>query len=316
MLYPIEYVPVDKCVDSPHQSRKEYPPERIKSLADSILDRGLIHPIRVVRNNGSFTIEVGHCRVRAYRLLGRDEIEAQIIGDSTDLDLMLNSLAENLDRHNPEPLEICDSFVNVLEWRGENGARITVQQLADAIGWKKATVTNYLQLRSLTENARALMSITASSDSEHKITLAHVRAADTLTPMEKEDVLTKAKQDSLTAEKTRFLAKAYKQADPYERQVIIERPFEELEQGSISIKAISNQRRQEAEDKEKRHQDEDREVKKYFNNCAAFREIVEDAQVGAKLGKFSPESIHTVINRHDRIRAAMEALERIIQDGA
>lgn len=110
----VKNIPVSKLRDNPYQPRKRYAKKGIKTLAKSISERGLMHPIAVVRVNDHFVIVGGHRRLRAYKALRRKTIPAIIRKKSTQKDLRIDLAVENAIRKDFSPLEKAQSIFNVL----------------------------------------------------------------------------------------------------------------------------------------------------------------------------------------------------------
>jgi len=312
-------VPVDKLIDNPNQTRKAYDPIKIDVMADSIKKRGLLQPIKVTNNNGHYVIAFGHCRVRAYKKLGLPEIEAIVERDMSDLDLAVEGFIENYARKDLDIMETAEGFGYIQkqleDLKFAEGKDTTVKQkeIAAAAGCSESTVFQYLDILKYSETFKENIMSTYGVH-KHNISIEHYRSVPKSLPQpEREEILEKAAKEKLKPDDVKLLGKAFQVADKFEKETILERPYEELEQESISIKTLAQQKREEANQKEQRRQTEDREVKKYFNNCDAFHAIIQDAIDAAIYGKFAPETIHMVINRHTRIKASLDELERKIK---
>src|SRR5713101_6295792 len=102
----IQDIPVENIKPSPHQARKEFDPEGIKSLAQSMQSEGLIQPI-IVRAvaAGAYELIAGERRLRAAKLLGWTSIDAIIQSSVSDQDAAIKGLIENLQREDLNPIE-------------------------------------------------------------------------------------------------------------------------------------------------------------------------------------------------------------------
>ena len=100
----ITEIPISQIVDNPHQKRKYY--GDIKSLADSISERGLQNPISVIKiKDDGYVVVSGHRRLRAFKNLHRKSIPAIIRKESTQEDLAKDIAIENLQREDLRPDE-------------------------------------------------------------------------------------------------------------------------------------------------------------------------------------------------------------------
>lgn len=151
-----------------YQPRRTIDPEALEELANSIRAQGVIQPI-VVRemNGGIYEIIAGERRWRAAQLAGLTEVPA-IIRNIPDEAVVAVALIENIQRENLNPIEEAVALQRLL-----NEFTMTHQQVADAVGKSRATVTNLLRLLALNEDVRALLE-------QGDLEMGHARALLTL----------------------------------------------------------------------------------------------------------------------------------------
>jgi ParB family chromosome partitioning protein len=152
------------------QPRRAMDEERLAELAASIKAQGLIQPI-VVRAVGAqrFEIIAGERRWRAAQLAGLTEIPA-LVREVRDQAVMAMTLIENIQRENLSPLEEAQALQRLIA-----EFKHTHQQVADAIGRSRASVSNLLRLLELPEPIKQLLE-------QHKLDMGHARALLTLEP--------------------------------------------------------------------------------------------------------------------------------------
>lgn len=127
-----------------YQPRKEIDAERLQELADSISAQGIIQPVVVRPLDGKkYEIIAGERRWRAAQLAGLHNIPV-VIRDISDQVAMALGLIENIQREDLNPLEEADALYRLL-----NEFKMTHQQVADAVGKSRTTVTNLLRLMDL-----------------------------------------------------------------------------------------------------------------------------------------------------------------------
>lgn len=80
---------------------------KVKELAESIEQIGLINPITVAETNNQYLLVAGLHRLEAHKILGKDKIEASIL-TGTDLELELVEIDENLIRNELHYIELDD----------------------------------------------------------------------------------------------------------------------------------------------------------------------------------------------------------------
>ena len=134
-------IPVDLIEPNPFQPRMTFDQEALRELADSIRTFGLIQPVTVRRQaNGKYQIISGERRFRACRLAGMDMIPAYI-RDANDQGMLEMAIVENIQRENLDPIEVAMSYQRLIE-----ECSLTQEQMAERVGKKRASVTNYLRL--------------------------------------------------------------------------------------------------------------------------------------------------------------------------
>ena len=100
-------VPIEKIDPNPFQTRTTFDEEKIKELAESIKNSGLLNPILVRPHPDDSTrhqLAHGERRLRACKILGWETIPSEI-RDLTEKQLIEISLIENLQREGLNPIE-------------------------------------------------------------------------------------------------------------------------------------------------------------------------------------------------------------------
>jgi ParB family chromosome partitioning protein len=163
-------IPLDLIVRGKYQPRRDMDEEALQDLANSINVQGVMQPI-VVRPVGAdkFEIIAGERRWRASQLVGLDSIPA-MVREVTDEAAIAMGLIENIQRENLNPIEEA-----VALQRLQREFELTQQEVADAVGKSRSTVTNLLRLMSLRDDVRTLL--------EHgDLEMGHARALLALSP--------------------------------------------------------------------------------------------------------------------------------------
>ncbi len=139
-------VPVGNLVASPHQPRKQFPPEALQELADSIREKGVIQPILAEpREDGSYEIIAGERRFRAAKLAGLNVVPV-LPRSFTDEEKLEIALVENVHRQNLNPIEEAIAYSNLM-----HGGDLTQEKLAQRLGMNRSTIANALRLLKLPE---------------------------------------------------------------------------------------------------------------------------------------------------------------------
>lgn len=145
-------VPVDLIQRGKYQPRRDMDQVALEELAQSIRAQGVLQPI-VLRpvSDQKFEIIAGERRWRATQLAGLDTIPA-IVREVSDEAAVAMSLIENIQREDLNPIEEATALQRLqLEFE------LTQQQIAEAVGKSRSTVTNLLRLMSLREDVRRLL---------------------------------------------------------------------------------------------------------------------------------------------------------------
>lgn len=156
----------DRIDPNPHQPRREFRPEELADLQESIRENGLLQPL-VVRahpdDEARFQLVAGERRLRAVTSLGWTAVPA-VIRDVDDRTLLVLALVENIQRSELGPLEEADGYRALVE-----EFDLTQEQVAEAVGKSRSTVANMLRLLRLPLSVRRLLE-------EGQLSMGHARA--------------------------------------------------------------------------------------------------------------------------------------------
>ncbi len=160
----ISEIPLEMIEANPFQPRSSFDQELLEELADSIKVMGLVQPITVrVTSYGKYQIISGERRFRAASIAGLTHIPAYI-RKADDQGMLEMAIVENIQRENLDAIEVAISFQRLIE-----ECDLTQEQMADRVGKKRTTITNYLRLLKLP--AEIQLAIRAK-----RITMGHARA--------------------------------------------------------------------------------------------------------------------------------------------
>lgn len=136
---------------SPDQNRETFDPVELQSLADSIGELGLLQPITVRREcdlaGERYILVAGERRLRACKLLGWGDIPAIVSDEPLDETAALRTLAENMVRVDPGPLEEARGLAQARERYGLEG-----NDLARRLGKNPRWVRDRLALLALADD--------------------------------------------------------------------------------------------------------------------------------------------------------------------
>jgi ParB/RepB/Spo0J family partition protein len=145
----ISEIGLDSIVPNPFNSRTKYPFSKIEKLANSLKTSGLLVPVKVRPSPnmpGFYELVYGHRRVQAARKLGWKKIRAEIVSETTDDAMILQSLVENLQRE-----DLMDYEKALVFERMNKEFHQTYEQIGAQVGISRQTVSNYLAMLRLFE---------------------------------------------------------------------------------------------------------------------------------------------------------------------
>ena len=157
-------IEISKIYPNPNQPRTEFDDEALEELAASIRANGIISPITLRKiSDDNYQIIAGERRYRASKLAGLDKIPAYI-RDVDDGQVMEMALIENIQREDLNAIEIALSYNSLVAT-----LNLTQEALAERVGKKRATITNYLRLLKLPAEIQMGLK-------DKKIDMGHARA--------------------------------------------------------------------------------------------------------------------------------------------
>jgi ParB family chromosome partitioning protein len=195
-------LPVTRLKPGRFQPRKKIDPDRLQELADSISAQGIIQPV-VVRPLGENQYEIiaGERRWRAAQMVGLHDLPV-IVREMSDQAALAISLIENVQREDLTPLEEAEALKRLLE-----EFELTHQQIADAVGKSRATISNLLRLNELHSEVKGLLQSGA-------IEMGHARALLGLESDMQARIGQEVVQKKLTVRATELLVQQYREGEP------------------------------------------------------------------------------------------------------
>jgi ParB family transcriptional regulator, chromosome partitioning protein len=146
------------------QPRRAFTEPELAELEASIKVSGLLQPVVVrAQSDGKWELVAGERRLRAVSRLGWSEIPA-VVRDFDDRAMLTLALVENLQRSDLNPLEEAEGYQRLIDEFG-----LTQQQVADAVGKDRTSITNLLRVLTLQPAVRQLVE-------RGHITAGHARA--------------------------------------------------------------------------------------------------------------------------------------------
>ena len=140
----INEIDLNKIKVNPNQPRREFNPEALQELAESIKEIGIIQPITLRETaEDEYQIIAGERRFRASQMAGLKTIPAYI-RTANDENVMEMALIENIQREDLNSVEIALAYQHLLDQYN-----LTQERLSERVGKNRATIANYLRLLKL-----------------------------------------------------------------------------------------------------------------------------------------------------------------------
>ncbi len=183
---------LDQILPSVKQPRSHFDEERLKELAHSLKEHGLIQPIVVRRDGLKYRIIAGERRYRAAKLAGLKELQAVVYKGEKDYVI---ALAENLQRENLNALEVAEAYAELMK-RGD----LTQQQLSEQVGKSRPDISNYLRLLTLSDKVKKLLAAGT-------VTVGQIRPLTVLPPEEQDRLIERIVAEGLSARQVENLTR-------------------------------------------------------------------------------------------------------------
>ncbi len=155
----------------PSQPRKNFDPEKLEELAQSIRTHGVMQPLLVVRNGTRYTIIAGERRYRASRLAGLARLPV-IPKDLTEHEILEISLIENIQREDLNAIEQAEALKTLME-----NYSLTQEEVSKRVGKSRSAIANLTRLITLPGTVKQMVQ-------EGTLSAGHARA---LLPLEDEN---------------------------------------------------------------------------------------------------------------------------------
>ncbi len=180
---------------NPLQPRSTFDEEALAELAASISQLGVIQPVTLKQvDGGKYIIISGERRWRASQMAGLERIPAYI-RDVDDENLHAMALVENIQRQDLNAIEIALGMRRLIEECG-----LTQESMAEKVGKKRSTVSNYMRLLSLPSEVQLALK-------EGLISMGHAKAIASLEVDEQIKALKKCVKKGLSVRQAEELAR-------------------------------------------------------------------------------------------------------------
>ncbi len=158
-------VPVESIVPNPDQPRRDFEPEAMKDLADSLRQKGVIQPliVRQIGAEGRYEIVAGERRWRAAQMAQLHELPV-IVREFSDAEVLEIAIIENIQRAELNAIEEALAYKQLMQRFGH-----TQEKIAEALSRSRSHIANLLRLLTLPPDVQAFVQ-------EGKLSAGHARA--------------------------------------------------------------------------------------------------------------------------------------------
>ena len=189
------FLPISQVESCAAQPRKQFDPDALADLADSIRQHGIIQPMTVRKlQSGYYQIIAGERRWRAARMVGLSQVPVVVI-EADDRKAMELAMIENLQREDLNPMEEAEGYRTLMEQYG-----LTQEETSQRVGKSRSAVANALRLLHLSDEVRTLVE-------EGKLSGGHARALVPLTAELQKKAAAVIIKDDLSVRQTELLVK-------------------------------------------------------------------------------------------------------------
>lgn len=137
---------IGEIVPNRYQPRRQFDPEKLRELADSLRENGIIQPIIVTRREEDlYEIVAGERRLEAAKLANFKEVPV-IIRSVTPKEQLQFAIIENVQREDLNAIEIARAYQQL-----NDEFNLSHTQISEIVGKDRATISNFIRLLKLSE---------------------------------------------------------------------------------------------------------------------------------------------------------------------
>ncbi len=160
-------VPLELIATNPQQPRKGFDDVKLRELASSIREHGIIQPLvlstQQADKSGKYALIAGERRLRAAQLAGLKSVPA-VLREADSQDHLLLALVENVQRADLNPLETASAYQSLAVEFG-----LSHEEIGQRVGKSRTAVTNTLRLLELPD-------VVQQAVRKNQISMGHARA--------------------------------------------------------------------------------------------------------------------------------------------
>ncbi|WP_299421785.1 ParB/RepB/Spo0J family partition protein [uncultured Shimia sp.] len=186
-------VPIERIEPNPDQPRRDFTPEQLDDLANSIREKGVIQPLIVRKKPGDrYEIVAGERRWRASQMAQLHELPV-IVREYDDTEVLEIAIIENIQRADLNPVEEAMGYRQLMQKFGH-----TQEKVSEALGKSRSHIANLMRLLNLPDDVQVMLR-------EGHLSAGHARAL--VTTDNASELARKVVKDGLSVRQTEKLAK-------------------------------------------------------------------------------------------------------------
>ena len=186
-------VPIERIEPNPDQPRRDFTPEQLEDLSNSIREKGVIQPLIVRKKAGDrYEIVAGERRWRASQMAQLHELPI-IVRDYDDTEVLEIAIIENIQRADLNPVEEAMGYRQLMQKFGH-----TQEKVSEALGKSRSHIANLMRLLNLPDDVQVMLR-------EGHLSAGHARAL--VTSDKASELARKVVKDGLSVRQTEKLAK-------------------------------------------------------------------------------------------------------------
>lgn len=186
-------VPIERIEPNPDQPRRDFTPEQLDDLANSIREKGVIQPLIVRKKSGDrYEIVAGERRWRASQMAKLHELPV-IVREYDDTEVLEIAIIENIQRADLNPVEEAMGYRQLMQKFGH-----TQEKVSEALGKSRSHIANLMRLLNLPDDVQLMLR-------EGHLSAGHARAL--VTSENASELAKKIVKDGLSVRQTEKLAK-------------------------------------------------------------------------------------------------------------
>lgn len=186
-------VPIERIEPNPDQPRRDFTPEQLEDLSNSIREKGVIQPL-IVRKKADdrYEIVAGERRWRASQMAQLHELPI-IVRDYDDTEVLEIAIIENIQRADLNPVEEAMGYRQLMQKFGH-----TQEKVSEALGKSRSHIANLMRLLNLPDDVQVMLR-------EGQLSAGHARAL--VTTDNASELARKVVKDGLSVRQTEKLVK-------------------------------------------------------------------------------------------------------------